>query len=213
MNQFLNRITCGDCCRVLTELPESSVDFVLTDPPYLVRYQDRNDRTVANDDNAGWLMPAFAQIYRVLRPDSFAVSFYGWSHVDKFLAAFRAAGFTAVGHLVFVKRYASNDRSENGFLRYHHEQAYLLAKGRPDKPRALLSDVFQWQYTGNSLHPTEKPIGILLPLVYAFTGLGDIVLDPFCGSGSTLLAAKLLGRRYIGIDVTAAHVRTAQSRL
>jgi adenine-specific DNA-methyltransferase len=213
MNKVLNRVTCGDCCSIMPELPDSSVDFVLTDPPYVVGYHDRAGRSVANDDSTDWLKPAFDQIYRVLTADSFCVSFYGWTQVDKFLAAWRSAGFTAVGHLVFIKRYASNDRSERGFLRYHHEMAYLLAKGRPDMPRALLSDVIQWQYTGNTRHPTEKPVSCLLPLVYAFTGAGDIVLDPFCGSGSTLVAAKLLGRQYIGIEVSAAHARTAQARL
>jgi adenine-specific DNA-methyltransferase len=148
MNSFLNRVTCGDCLRLLPELPDGSVDFVLTDPPYLVSYRDRSGRTIAGDDRAEWLKPSFVQIYRVLRADSFCVSFYGWTQADKFLYAWRAAGFTPVGHMVFVKPYASSER----FLRYHHEQAYLLAKGKPDMPRALLSDVFQWRYTGNTRH-------------------------------------------------------------
>jgi len=209
MNSFLNRVTCGDCLRVLPELPDGSVDFVLTDPPYLVSYRDRSDRTIAGDDRADWLAPAFAQIYRVLRADSFCVSFYGWHQADKFLAAWRAAGFQPVGHMVFVKPYASSER----FLRYHHEQAYLLAKGRPNTPRALLSDVFQWRYTGNTRHPTEKPVSSLIPLVYAFTGQDDIVLDPFCGAGSTLVAAKILGRQFIGIEVSAQYAKSAQGRL
>ena len=208
MNSFLNRVTCGDCLRVLPELPDGSVDFVLTDPPYMVSYRDRSDRTIAGDDRADWLRPAFAQIYRVLRPDSFCISFYGWHQADKFLSAWRAAGFQPVGHMVFVKRYASSER----FLRYHHEQAYLLAKGR-HTPRALLSDVFQWRYTGNTRHPTEKPVSSLIPLVYAFTGQDDIVLDPFCGAGSTLVAAKILGRQFVGIEVNAQHAKTAQGRL
>jgi len=213
MKSFINRVTCGDCLLLLPELPDGSVDFVLTDPPYLVSYRDRSDRTVAGDDRADWLQPAFSQIHRVLRDDSFCVSFYGWTQADKFLCAFRAAGFTPVGHMVFVKRYASNDRSERSFLRYHHEQAYLLAKGKPDMPRALLSDVFQWRYTGNTRHPTEKPVSTLIPLVYAFTGVDDIVLDPFCGSGSTLVAAQILGRQFIGMELSAQHAKTAQRRL
>ena len=45
LSQFINRITCGDCVRILPELPEGSIDFVLTDPPYLVRYRDRQGRS------------------------------------------------------------------------------------------------------------------------------------------------------------------------
>lgn len=49
LSQFTNRIICGDCTRILPELPEASIDFVLTDPPYLVGYRDRQGRSIAGD--------------------------------------------------------------------------------------------------------------------------------------------------------------------
>ncbi len=84
-----------------------------------------------------------------------------------------------------------------------HESAYVLAKGRPQKPARPLTDVQRWEYTGNKAHPTEKAVGILLPLIRSFSRPGDLVLDPFSGSGSTLVAAALSGRRYFGIDLEA----------
>jgi site-specific DNA-methyltransferase (adenine-specific) len=68
-----------------------------------------------------------AEAYRVLKQDRVAVMFYEWTKVDAFFDAWRSAGFQPVGHLVFRKTYSSKSR----FLRYQHEQAYLLAKGRP----------------------------------------------------------------------------------
>jgi site-specific DNA-methyltransferase (adenine-specific) len=205
-----NRIINGDCLAVLPQLPGGSVDFVLTDPPYLVSYRDRSGRSLAGDSDGKWLRPAFVQIFRVLKPGRFCVSFYGWNKVDQFFAAWRAAGFTPVGHLVWVKDYTSS----KGLLAYQHESAYLLAKGnsgaRPDSP---LPDVLDWQYTGNRFHPTQKPVRSLKPVIEAFSKPGDVVLDPFCGSGSTLLAAKILGRRYIGIELDAEYAKTAQERL
>jgi hypothetical protein len=59
MNSLLNRVTCGDCLRVLPELPDGCVNFVLTDPPYMVSYRDRSNRTVTGDDRADWLRPSF----------------------------------------------------------------------------------------------------------------------------------------------------------
>jgi len=206
---FINQIINGDCLAVLPQLAAGSVDFVLTDPPYLAHYRDRSDRTVLNDDRDRWLTPAFGEIYRVLKPDRFCVSFYGWSQVDRFFAAWRKAGFRPVGHLVWPKRYASAQR----FLGYCHEQAYLLAKRNPPLPAAIISDVLEWRYTGNRFHPTQKPVPSLKPVIEAFTERGDIVLDPFAGSGSTLLAAKILGRRYIGIELDAEHAKTAQRRV
>jgi len=137
------------------------------------------------------------------------VSFYGWSQADQFLQAYRAAGFCVAGHFVFPKRYASATR----FVRYQHECAYLLIKGNPSMPDKPVSDVLAWQYTGNKLHPTQKPISVLLPLIETYSGLQDIVLDPFAGSGSTLLAARMLGRKWLGVELDADYHAIASRRL
>jgi hypothetical protein len=68
-----NRLIHGDCVQELARLDPTSIDFALTDPPYVVDYRSRDGRSVANDDNADWLRPAFAEIYRVLKPASFCV--------------------------------------------------------------------------------------------------------------------------------------------
>ena len=62
-----NTILHGDCIGVMAGLDADSVDFVLTDPPYLVNYRDRSGRSIANDDNDAWLLPAFRQIHRVMK--------------------------------------------------------------------------------------------------------------------------------------------------
>jgi len=88
----------GDCLQVLPTLPAQSVDFVLTDPPYLVRYRDRSGRSIANDDRSSQVLDAFADLYRVLKPDTFCVSLYGWSSVAASVDAWHRAGFREVEH-------------------------------------------------------------------------------------------------------------------
>ncbi len=207
----MNRIIHGDCREVLKTLPDSSVDFVLTDPPYFVSYRDRTGRSIRNDGagDAGDTLAAFAEIYRVLKPNALCVSFYGWQAVDTFMQAWKAAGFMPVDHLVWRKRYASSAR----FLKRTHEQAYVLAKGRPRRPAEPLADVQPWAYTGNRAHPTEKHVDVLKPVIEAFTAPGDVVLDPFSGSGSTSVAAALSKRRYIGIELERNYCRIAEKRL
>jgi len=174
-----------------------------------VQYRDRNGRSVANDDRLGNVLGAFSQIYRIMRPDTVCISFYGWNKVDAFFAAWRRAGFYPVGHIVWVKSYASNCR----FLEARHEQAYVLAKGRPSAPAKPIADVCEWNYCRNRVQPTQKAGGILKPLIESFSKPGDLVLDPFCGSGSTCVAAAVTGRRYFGVDLISEHCATARGRL
>jgi adenine-specific DNA-methyltransferase len=209
-SQMLDNVTCGDCTDVMSYMPSQSVDFILTDPPYITRYRDRKGRRVLGDDNSDWLQPAFRRMYRLLKNGSFCVSFYGWNRTDLFMTAWRSAGFRILGHIVFRKSYTSSTR----FMQYRHEQAFLLGKGDVRHPVAPIRDVIDWtDYTGNRLHPTQKPLQILKPLIDSFTPPGGTVLDPFCGSGSTLAAARDLGRRFIGIELDPAHHQTARQRL
>jgi site-specific DNA-methyltransferase (adenine-specific) len=94
-----------------------------------------------------------------------------------------------------------------------HEQAYLLIKGNPVVPANPPEDVLPWEYTGNRLHPTQKPVASLMPLIEAFSKPNDVVLDPFAGSGSTGVAAKLGRRRFILIEKIPDYCNVARGRL
>jgi site-specific DNA-methyltransferase (adenine-specific) len=207
--QLANTIVHGDCIQVMRRMPANSVDLILTDPPYLVNYRDREGRSIQNDANADWLKPAMQEAYRVLKQDRVAIIFYGWTKVDAFFEAWRSAGFHPIGHLVFQKAYSSKSR----FLRYHHEQAYLLAKGRPPLPKQPLTDVMNMPYSGNKLHPTQKPVSILAPLIRSFSLPDELVFDPFAGSGSTCAAALLTGRKYLGIEMDDAYFQQSSARI
>ena len=204
-----NRILHGDCIEAMRRMPAQSVDFILTDPPYLVNYRDRTGRTLPNDRDSNWLMPAMVEAFRVLKQDRLMVCFYGWPRADDFLDAWRSAGFHPVGHLVFRKSYTSSAK----FMKCQHEQAYLLAKGRPPLPKNPLPDMQRLFYTGNTLHPTQKAVISLASLVRAFTLPGELVFDPFCGSASSCAAALLTGRRYVGIEMDEGYFRAAAGRM
>lgn len=207
---FLDTIVHSDCIEAMRQMPANNVDFILTDPPYLVNFRDRDGRTLKNDSNADWLQPAMAEAFRVLKQNRLMLCFYGWSRAEKFLEAWRNAGFRPVGHLVFRKSYTTKATE---FLKYQHEQAYLLAKGRPAMIGTPVSDVQRLHYTGNKLHPTQKAVMSLVPVIRAYSLPGDVVLDAFCGSGSSCAAALLTGRKYIGIELDAEYHQIASRRL
>lgn len=207
--QITNEIISGDAIGLASQIPDTTLDAVITDPPYGVRYKDRSGRQVRNDDDISAILPVFGELYRALKPGTFCISFYGWNKADSFMQAWRNAGFRIAGHLVWTKDYASNQ----GYVRYSHEQAYILTKGRPERPVHPISDVQSWIYSGNRSHPTEKSVEILKPLVEAFSQPGDLICDPFSGSGSTAVAAALLGRSYLGFEIEEKYCQLAEKRL
>ncbi len=148
----MSRFTHGDCVQVMSRFPARAIDFILTDPPYLVGYKDRTGRTFAGDNSSEWLQPACNEMSRVLKNNSLIVSFYAWNRADIFISAWKAAGFRIVGHLVFAKAYAS----KSTFVGYSRESAFLLAKGCLQTPANPVPDVIPWKHTENRHHPTKK---------------------------------------------------------
>jgi adenine-specific DNA-methyltransferase len=186
--------------------------MVLTDPPYLVSYRGRFDsdqREIIGDDKPDWIIPAFSEVWRVLKPDSLCLAFYGWPHADLFLDAWKRIGFRPVSQIVCVK----DNIGFGCFTRSQHESAYLLAKGHPRRPAIATSDVFPWEREAHVFHPSQKPLGAISRMLAAYTREGDTVLDPFMGSGTTLVAARNLGCRAIGIEIERAYCDAAVVRL
>jgi site-specific DNA-methyltransferase (adenine-specific) len=202
----------ADCRDVMRGMESESVDFVLTDPPYIISYKSRwgkNRGVIQGDDDGRWLAPVFSELWRVLAADSLCLSFYGWPHADAFMTVWKLVGFRPVSQFVFVK----NGFGLGYFSRAQHEPAYLLAKGKPAKPAKAISDVVDWRRVREPEHPTQKPLGVISTLMAAYADEKSLILDPFCGSGTTLVAARALGRRAIGIETDERHCEVAARRL
>jgi site-specific DNA-methyltransferase (adenine-specific) len=99
------------------------------------------------------------------------------------------------------------------FSRSQHEHAYLLAKDRPQKPEAAISDVLEWPNISSQLHANQRPLGPISKVLNCYSPERALVLDPFCGSGTTLVAARNSGRRAVGIEIEECFCELAALRL
>lgn len=211
----------GDCRDVLPRLPPDSTDLLLTDPPYGVKWQSGRrqqafDR-MAGDDGSLPLLDLLGEALRVLRSHR---------HVYVFgLSGFGRLPISAPAELIWDKGILGPGDLSLPWGPSHEPilfGVYVPSKAnrvdgdgrlaaRLRRGSVLRGDRLNSQAV--AAHPTEKPVGILREMIEASSLFGDTVLDPFAGSGSTLVAAKLEGRRAIGIELEERHCEAAARRL
>ena len=212
--RFANKIIQGDCREILRRLPGESVDLLLTDPPYGMRYRSSHrSRPIVGDEDLSWFRPFIREAFRVLRPDTHAYLFCNEYGLATFRAEMAAAGFKVKRLLVWVK-----DQHTAGDLHgdYANRTEYLLFghKGRRRLNGRRDTNVLFFKRAGRRRdHPTEKPEAMLRYLIEKSSSPGELVLDPFAGSGTTCRAAKDLGRRFLGIEVDPVYAAIGRRRL
>lgn len=195
----------ADARTLLASLPSGSVDLVCTDPPYRFRRGGYFRDWFATDLADGDWPAIFGELYRVLRDDRHAYVFANTRLAPCFDAAARAAGFTVRAPLVWDKLSPGLGRT----WRAQYEFICWYEKGRRVGLDRRLGNVLRAARVRRR-YPAEKPGAILHTVIAQASQPGEVVLDPFCGSGSTGQAAIALGRRTLLGDLTPA---TAAERL
>ena len=210
-------IACGDCREILPQLPK--VDLVLTDPPFS-EYTHANAKSNRDKGHGNKAIDfkaidfkAICEIYGAIRCDGWLVAFMDWRHIAD-ISRQCPAPWEFVRFGVWVKTnpmpQISSDRPANGWGGI----CYLYPAGAPKK----------WNGGGHhgnwvgplvtdGKHPTAKPLELISTLVGRHSDIGQSILDPFMGSGTTLVAAKQLGRKAIGIEIEEKYCEIAVERL
>jgi len=215
--RFVNKIHCSDCLDLMKDWPDNCVDLVLTDPPYFLPVQHyvgtRKDgfskRTLGDTSVlSGYFKTVFAEFARITKH---AGTWYVFCDGQSYPIFYREM-FPHVKHV----RPVIWDKivSYNGYTwRHQHE---LIAWGEGEKAERVPTgdgDILKCRgvLQADRKHPAEKPLNLIGRLIQKHEA--DLILDPFCGSGTTCLAAKMLGRNYIGIDISSDYCQIARQRL
>lgn len=208
-----NQIILGDCIKVLREIQNNSIDLIITDPPYgdNVAYGFEN-KTIINNENPLINCSALIECYRVLRKNKSLYVFTNWKHYP-FLTEFiiRYTKFK-IRHLIVWKK---NNFGLGWAFRHQYELILVLEKGKPKYNLKDFSDVQSASHISHNplTHPHEKPIDLITKMINHSSKENDLILDPFCGSGSICLASKKLNRNFIGIEIEEKYVEMAKRRL
>ena len=204
----LNKIIHGDALIELKKFPSESIDLIITDPPYGL-----SKKGIQNDYDLNVFYKSLPDSYRILKKDSFYITFFSTKFLPKI---FENNPFTYFWNLIL---YYPNGRvgSPIGYTKYM--SCMVFKKGGP-KMIKRNKDIFV-DTPGRMIepdegfidHPTPKPKTFINGVIRMFSKEGNTILDPFIGSGSTAMACKQTNRNFIGIEIDKNYYKLAQKRL
>jgi DNA modification methylase len=195
-------IVSGDCRALLPRLPAGCAALAFADPPYHVGYAYGEDITDADMErvDGAWLVAELRRLARVVCITSGIVNVHAYPPADWMLA--------------WHKPGSTGRNWSAGYCTWEP----VLVYGRPDRPfwqdAIRLPDNLNHAPAGvRKWHPCPKPVRLLEWLIAGMTAPGDLVIDPFMGSGTTAVAAKRLGRRWWGCELRPDFAEAARRRV
>lgn len=224
----LNKIYCMECLEGMKQIPDGSVDLVVTDPPYKLTSRGatgnmsgywttkaaKEGRVFENNDiEIEEYLPEF---YRILNADAHCYIMCNNTNLPHFFEVIRKSQFHFVKLLVWDKQTKICGTYYMGQVEF----IFLLRKGK-DKHinNCGTSDLLSFankrdkKTDGSNIHNSQKPIGLMATLIENSTNKDEIVLDPFMGSGTTAIAALKLNRKFIGFEISQEYVDIANERI
>jgi site-specific DNA-methyltransferase (adenine-specific) len=222
----LNRIYNEDCLEGMRKIPDETVDLIVTDPPYkTITGGDSNGKNSirpkgilsgnrklfkyqTNISICNW-MP---ELFRVLKQGTHCYVFSNVLNLKEMIEEGERAGFKLQNLLVWEK----NNCTPSQYYMKNCEYVLMLRKGRAKWINDIGGSKTVHRYEniiGNKTHPAEKPVPLIEFYINNSTNEGDIVLDPFMGSGATAIACINTNRNYIGFEIDKHYCDIANERI
>jgi DNA modification methylase len=242
LTRLLDRIHRKDCLKFLARFDTPFVDLAFADPPFNIGYAyDVYKDNVKHDEYVGWTREWIAACKRVLKPDGSFYIAIGDEFAAEFRTIGRALGLHLRNWIVWHYTFGQNMKAK--FARSHVHIFYFVvdpANFHFDDKAVRFPSARHTEYSDKRAdawgrlpddtwddfprvcgtfreregwHGCQMPEALLMRIVRASSRPGDVVLDPFAGSGTTLVAAAKLGRHFIGTDVSEQYVGQARKRL
>lgn len=215
----------GDCLELMKDIPDGSVDMILTDPPYLQGYKTnrRKDNRhefsseILNDtpQTGSRMIVKFLELsYQKLRNNSSILVFCNTNKIDFFKQEIEKAGFKIKNIIVWVKNNHTAGDLKASFG-HQYEFVILANKGRRFINGNRDNDVMFFDKVAGKeqLHQNQKPVDLLQYLVEKLSDSNNTILDPFMGSGSTGVACINTNRKFIGMELDAKYFNIAKERI
>lgn len=223
-------VEAADYQEFMTTLPEKSVDLILTDPPYCISKKtgfsavvNGEKRFAVSMDFGQWdqteikLDDMAKTFYDTLRNGGTAIVWYDIWKIGRLKDAMEAAGFKMIRLIIWQKTNPVPLNMKATYLSNSREIAVSGVKvGKPTFNSEYDSGIYEYpipRHNGNRMHPTQKPLLLFEDLVRKHSNTGDLVVDPFIGSGTTGVAAVRNFRKFTGCDIDDNYAKIARERI
>ena len=232
---YLNKIITGDTLETMKRLPDSSVDFVITSPPYNLKnstgngmkdgrggkwskaaliegYSDYNDN-MPQDLYDEWQANCLKEMFRIVSDDGAIFYNHKWRVQAGVIQDRHAIVKDLPVRQIIIWRRKGGINFNQGYFLPTYEVVYFIAKKKFKLAKGANSFGDIWEFTQemNNIHPAPFPESLVERIMLSNTG--KTVLDPFMGSGTTGAVAKRLGRNYIGIEISKKYCDLAEHRI
>lgn len=235
IGDFINRNVCGDVIKVMKQMPDESVDLVVTSPPYNLKnstgngmkdgrggkwssaalvngYSDHDDN-MPHDEYVSWQRDCLKEMLRVTKEDGAIFYNHKWRVQGGLLQDRQDIVSGLPVRQIIIWRRKGGINFNPGYFLPTYEVIYLIAKPKfklVSKANAV-GDVWEFSQEMNNLHPAPFPVALIERIIGSTSA--KVVLDPFMGSGTTAIAAINLNRDWIGIDVSKKYCDMADERV
>jgi len=230
-NQFpklpLNEVICGDALEVMRNFPNKCMDLIFVDPPYNEMGKDE----VFTDIYSSWIDEMVTEFKRILvkrgslifcgRPP--LLNYLIVKSLEKFFILNDWVTWHKLDSITHTKSYFSRNYEVFAilslpFIERKFNPIFVLSKTKHYGKNRNIGSIWQHpkvtaHHKEDVGHPNQKPEKLLGYLLKSLTNENDVVLDPMCGSGTTLVVAHKLGRKWVGIDFNANYVEMTKKRL
>lgn len=191
------KLILGDCLEKMKEIPDNSIDAVITDPPYPEEFIPLYEKSAQ-------------EAKRILKNGCFFVAYSGHEHLPQVIKGIS-------NHLDWYWLFCLKHRGNYQLIHYKKvlcsfKPIVCFSKGKP-KTTEIKTDFIKGSGRAKSNHIWEQSSDELFHLLEKFTKEGDTVLDPFMGSGTTGVACAKLNRNFIGIEIDEGYFKIAERRI
>lgn len=226
----LNEIYLGDSLVLMKDIPEGSIDLIVTDPPFAIDFKAKRSNYNRSQDRVlegyneipkeryyEFTLRWMREAHRILKDTGSMYVFSGWTNLKDILNAIDEVGFITINHIIWKYQFGVFTRRKFVTSHYHilfvvkDEKRYKFNKIEHYPEDVWIIKREYWK--GKVKTPTKLPLEIVKKIILYSSDEGDVVFDPFLGSGTVAVAAKLLNRRFLGFEIVPEYYEFARERI